>query len=280
MSWELTLTDGDEVISANQVLYGTTAVLGEKSDIEIRNKLIGLETGTGTGILPPVVRWVSPQRRYALLERPPQTIDINYYGVRQYDIVPKKATLQEHTISLPWTLYLIAFDAYMRPVDSYVFALSGPLEHTDTLVGVMPLTNTYANGRFCLPALPEIAANPVPEKPWTMGEGINAAYSQIWMSNFNTDIVEVVVNAYKSRRPRILFPEDENDNYMKVMPARMLKKWSALSLEEVAAINDWPLPNRDYQQTVRMVMNDAMNWENGNYSPNVLFNTFRGLFTG
>lgn len=277
MTWRIELEPGpDNKLIGQHRLYESDYPLGDpQDDAVVLEKLKALRKGTDTGVLPPVVRWVSPQRRYAILERPPQTIDVNYYGVRANKI--SSAKLQEKTISLPWTTYCIGFDAYMRPIDTYVFATNGPITSEYTQLFVLPLTNIYANGRFCLPSLaPEMYDI---DKPLTMGEGINMAYGQVWMSNFNTDIIETVMNSYSVQKPAVLFPEDPEADYTRVSPTRLLTRWSKLSLEEVASIKDWPMPNTTNEYSLRALMNDAMNWENTSYNSGVLYNSIRGFFS-
>src|SRR5688572_24175063 len=64
------------------------------------------------GLLPPVVRWLSPSRRQILLERPPMTMTFTYHAAKQKDVAGAK----EHIIQLPipWTCYAIelAQDTY------------------------------------------------------------------------------------------------------------------------------------------------------------------------
>lgn len=274
MTWEILLEEDGENIKASHVLYGQVQDLGTKTDADILAKLDALSESKDSGVLPPVVRWVSPQRKYAILERPPQTLDVHYYGVKAGLV--SKAKLQEHTIALPWTVYCVGFDAYMRPSETYVFASTGPIKDINHQLFVLPLTNTYANGRFCLPNLPE--ATLAMDKPWSMGEGLNASFGQVWMSNFNTDITDTCINSHRNRRPAIFYPDDPKINYAKIKPANILKRWSQLSIEEVVAIEDWPLPNGNNDYRLFQLMGDAMNWENTNYNSNVLYNSIRTMY--
>ena len=189
------------------------------------------------GVLPPVVRYVSPTGRFILLERPPQVMTFKYYG-RERDNIDG-AQLQEYDLPLPWTQYAIGLDRLNRPYFTYVFCTPRAIQTLSDILYVLPLPNCEANAKFCTP-YPEWGDE---EEAWTVSEGINTAYANIWNSNFNTDIISNVLNAYRMRRPNAIFAgkgkRGEVPKGKAPKPSNLFKRWEEFTLEDVSQWIDW-----------------------------------------
>lgn len=233
-----------------------------------------IKTTRTTGVLPPVVRYISATGRFILLERPPQIMSFNYYGKMQNDI--EKAQLQEFDLPLPWTQYAIGLDHLNRPYMTYVFATPHAIQGVKDVLYVLPVPNCEINGKFCTP-YPEWNQNQ--DKPWSISEGINTAYAAIWNSNFNTDIISNILNAYRLRQPSSIFAgkgkrgEMSHDKAPK--PSNLFKRWEEFDLKDVSQWNDWvPIQSPDGTFRVEgaiLLLNQAEQEFNATY----LYNTLR-----
>lgn len=203
---------------------------------EARSKLI-VSTNRTTGVLPPVVRYISGTGRHILLERPPQVMQFKYYGKPKSDI--EGAQLQEMELPLPWTLYAIGLDAKFRPYFTYMFGTQKMITSEQDILFALPVPNCEMNGKFCTP-YPKWGDDP---EPWSISEGINTAYTTIWNSNFNTDITSNITQAYRQRQPKAIFDGkgdrraiSKNDRYK---PSNLFRRWEEFTLNEVGEWDDW-----------------------------------------
>lgn len=187
-----------------------------------------LHLSARSGVLPPVVRWVSPAGRGVLFERPPQEVTINYFGVKQ-DAIDEQKTNQQYTLQLPWMLYAVLFDPKFRPAKIRMYAMANSMQGANDHLMMLPLPNIYATGEFCLPLQNQWVTD---DAVWTMADGINAAYDQIWESGFNRDVTDLVTRAYSEKAPKQIFanphPNAKAANIMKVWERASrndIKKW-------------------------------------------------------
>lgn len=224
MSFEITVDrrKGDTVSVAATTGWGT-----EKPQPSSSAKMVSnLQLGAQTGLLPPVVRWVSPNGRAVLLERPPQVQVMQYYGVKQSQL-NRASEVQTYELPLPWILYGFAFDQRYRPALVRMYAMKGPIEGMDTPLFSLPLTNLHRSGEFCLPVQTDWHAD---TSPWTMAQGIVAGFNQVWSTGFNTDITEQITVAYQQRQPAELFENIPREK--KVKASNILKWWERATLAE------------------------------------------------
>lgn len=212
---------------------------------------IGLLNKRSTGVLPPVVRYLSPTGHHVMLERPPQVVTYRYYGKPKGDI-DENTTLQEMDIALPWTLYAIGLDNNFNPYMTYVYALQQSIRYMDDPVGLLPLTNCELDGKFCTPSSGE-----APKKAESIADGVNIAYQNIWSSNFNTDIVSIINRSYRNRAPRAIFDGKGDRGAMPKnaphKPSNFFKRWEEFTLQEVLQWRDW-LPAAIGESTVQDVL--------------------------
>lgn len=198
-----------------------------------------------SGILPPITRSYGAQHEtsYLAFERPPTQVTIDYYGVAADNVA--NATLQQFDVWLPKMLYIASFSPKYQSINSiYMYTVTGDTSGTnyDGDYGLLPLTNLYHAGYFCTP----------PEQPLvgaTMAELANIVYSTIWNSNFNTDIVDVVIQGYSHSLPAEIFERTHDKAREKKSPAEILLIWSMMSKEKVLSIQNWT-PPLEYPQDV------------------------------
>jgi len=192
-----------------------------------------------SGILPPVVRYISKTGRQVILERPPHMATIRYHGVSLGSIT-KETRLQEFECAMPWTVYAIMLNDRRQPLDMYMFAAHSYIQSEEDPLFLLPVPNCRQNGQFCTPY----------KKPWdsdlsiwSITKGIAAAYDLIWSSSFNADLNIAVGRAYLQRRPSDVF-ERSGKNPIAASaqhsPAKLYRRWEQFSLTQVAAWRDWP----------------------------------------
>ena len=183
-----------------------------------------------TGILPPVVRWMSQSKHYVILERPPMMQTVTFHAAKPDDM--EGAT--EHTFSLPipWTLYAIEIGSNYYPEAVSCYSMRGPIRSARDVIGILPLPNHYNSGGICLPPY-----RPVPCE--NLAQGINAAYQLAWHSGFNHDLNQAIKFAIALKRPHTIFGKISG----RITALKMFKQWAKLDLEEVLEINDWTSPS-------------------------------------
>lgn len=184
-----------------------------------------LQMSARSGILPPVVRWISPAGRGVLFERPPSEVTINYFGVKQ-DAIDDKKTNQQFTLQLPWMLYAILFDPKFRPAKIRMYAMRSSIQSPMDPLEMLPLPNIYSTGEFCLPTQNQWVLD---DSIWTMADGINAAYDQIWESGFNRDVTDLVTRAYQEMAPKQIFAKP----HPSVKAANILKIWERYGRDDI-----------------------------------------------
>lgn len=184
------------------------------------------------GILPPVVRWISPTRKYVLFERPPVRETIKFYKENLHNIngLSREYIFQ---LPLPWTLYAVEFDEDYYPIDISVYALRNSLESLNDRLGTLPLPNHYNSGALCMPSrnYNEVCNN--------IGEGIKTAYSLAWMSGFNIDLESNFNRSLTSMSPAHLF---RSNRYVIKNPLQLCEFWEKQDLEDVTSWKDWLTP--------------------------------------
>lgn len=215
--------------------------IGVKSEREVRAALYG-ETGGGfrSGLLAPALRWISKDKRMVVFERPPMITSVEYYPVKRDEIGdPKlmKKALRSYQIPIPWTVYLVYFDAEYTPVETRVYARNSPLQSIKSEVGLLPILNLYGSSKLC---------NPIYEKyeemEPTIANGFNSAYNAMWNSGFNFDLMDAVTGAMQVGVPFKDYKTGMGNNVGTGGSIdSWFKYWSQLSLADVLSC-EWPIP--------------------------------------
>lgn len=186
-----------------------------------------------TGILPPVVRWMSKSRRIVLFERPPCIMRVGYSHAKLYDI-NEQTKENVFEIPIPWQLYAIELGQDYYPVHVAVYAMQHSLKSWQDKLGLMPLPNLYKSGFVCMPqrdfAKDDVATN--------VAEGIAIAHRLVWQSGFNTDLIDAMQYCKSYLVPKLIFEGFENQ----VTAKKVYAQWEKLSLAQVAKIDSWLHP--------------------------------------
>lgn len=198
-----------------------------------------------SGLLPPVPRYISPQRNIVAFDRPPTKVTVNYYGKQLKDI--EDATmLQEYEIWLPWTGYvMLGHKGVLSSI--YLFALRGPLSSIEDPLYLLPLPNYYASGQFCIPPHTEYNFE-------SIADAMNLTWDLIWSSNFNKDITECVDLAYNVKAPTGLFERLDPRSLKRRSAADLFVTWSKMEREEVTNL-EWM--TSDKMETLPSLFNMA-----------------------
>lgn len=223
-----------------------------------------------TGILPPIVKYLSPSGRNIILERPPQVITLNYYGVIK-DKINKETTLQQFDIPLPWTVYGITLDDNYQPLDIYVYAARRPIQGLSDKLFVLPITNCELSGKFCAPL-------DTARKVSSIGEAINMAYSAVWSSNFNLDITENLEEGFNNWMPKLIFNGRGNRKSMENLKiSNFYKRWEEFTIDEILSVEDWfpASVSMDGANTVKSLLGNLVDNEIQLIEPLHLYNRLR-----
>lgn len=189
-----------------------------------------------SGLLPPVVRWVSTSRRIWLFERPPTHITISHHNLKPNRITEASAQAS-YDLPLPWTAYLVELDAMYYPEHIFVYALGNSISSAGDIIGILPLANFYSTGKLCPPP-----REGFDKGPKNVGEGLALAYQMVWSSGFNLDLATGPAWCIGQRRPKAIFSQIPGVDGGSISPAMIMSAWSKLSLEEVTRIPDWMYP--------------------------------------
>jgi len=185
-----------------------------------------------SGLLPPAVRYMSPNKKWVVVERPPQEMVLNFYPAIQSMI--SSYTMRQFVLPIPWTIYATRLNNSGFPGDSYLFARNRAIESDADELYILPLPNCYEDGRMCVP---ELNSDHYLQPP-NLGESINILHDKIWSSNFNLDL-----NAAMGRLGTInseLTKAYETGNVVS-----MLKRWEQATFKEVL---NWTWPKvYDYE---------------------------------
>lgn len=191
-----------------------------------------------TGLIPPGLYYMSPDRKIVSFLRPPERKTITYHGALQQDITSETPS-EDFDIWMPWTMYtVIGSGTHINYVYIHGVTVEAVAHHfgdssdsyqtlLDSAFFSIPLTNVYADSRFCIPTFHELTYSSVAEM-------INAAYDVIWNSTFNRDVTAMVELFFVDRRN---YPSLSNGMDQQIFdrksPADLYSHWSKKSLEEI-----------------------------------------------
>lgn len=137
------------------------------------------------GILPPVVRYISPDYMGCIIERPPQIHTLEFKNAAAYTNKTADNT-KRFSMALPWTVYVVRLTPSGSLSYLNIFFRNNQIWTTlDTLYSAC-LPNTYhIHGGTCMDAKSPINLK---KQSKTLAEGINNAISGFWSGLFNTDL--------------------------------------------------------------------------------------------
>jgi len=135
-----------------------------------------LQRGVATPVMPAGTVHFAARDRFSTytIEVPPQRRTVRFR--------PKEGREQEHSILLPWAIFLITFCA--EALDALrIYVRPKPLGTTSDLLHHVPFPNRYSDGLTCMGTFKFEVTAPTPEK-------IRAALNFYWSSNFTSEILD------------------------------------------------------------------------------------------
>ncbi|HJS83791.1 MAG TPA: hypothetical protein VJ742_13260 [Nitrososphaera sp.] len=142
------------------------------------------------GLLSPAVRWVSPDLRKWVLERPPAMLSMRLYdkaGQRSNFSGSGNKSAAHFTIPVPWQIYYVALGTNYEYTDrnTSMFVRTRPLAPGDDELFLYPLANVDTDGNVCM-HLAEFWYD-LPEDT-TLSERVSFCVNGLWESEFNHSI--------------------------------------------------------------------------------------------
>lgn len=165
------------------------------------------------GLLPSMVRYISPDHKMILYERQPEVRHVSYQPMYKANVEANNnlsSTLKNTTISLPWQVYIIALNNHYEPIKVHLYARPSKMKTIYDKLYVMPLLNLYSDCSLCAPLISSMSV----DKINSVAEAIDIVYHMVWSSGFNYDLISVI----QMVEARIL-----NDNNLKSQAARYQK---------------------------------------------------------
>jgi hypothetical protein len=143
-----------------------------------------------TSILPPAIRYLSPDHSIVLWERPPSYVPFNYTQAAQEHIHADKASQYTLRLPIPWQRYVLLLGQDGQIANLFMFfAKSEITSLTDDPMCQAPILNFYANSRLCPASYTSIKSY-----SHDILGAIEAAYEMVWSSGFNVDTVLGIKN--------------------------------------------------------------------------------------
>ena len=177
------------------VSYSLGSLDFDLAGVPVNQLPLPVTQGLEIGWLPAMVRYLSPDRRVIVYERPPEVKDLNYISLSQAAIVSNRTSMgslrsntQHFKILIPWQVYVIGLTTDYTPSTMYVFARPEPLSNLHSALYNMPLLNLFGNGKVCTPKMTEMQDH----NGSSVSEGIQTAYNMFWSSGFNYDLLTAV----------------------------------------------------------------------------------------
>jgi hypothetical protein len=189
-TFRLTVDENETVLQHPAVMGARLAIPTEKVA-----KQYFQTTKKDSGLLPAVVRYVSPDFTGFIVERSPGRVR-----------VPMKTSMSTgsasnfYEISVPWTLFQIKFhDTSYSSLDerySGVYARNSSIVSEDDLVFQLPMPNIYLpSGRVCWGNKIKAELKELPEEN-TLYCAINKVINYFWQAGFNMDIYYFLLAPY------------------------------------------------------------------------------------
>jgi hypothetical protein len=203
-------------------------------------------TKRDSGILPPVVRYVSPDFKGFLLERPPFEALLKI----RFNVKGSSDILEEFMIHIPWTVLYVKFsDPELVGLEEFrIYFRNTPIYSEDDGLFVAPLPNLWSEGKVCDANVFEKSLKHLPSKePSAI---INCILNMFWDSEFNMDLIpsDKVI-------PGRLLDGHVSDGSRYSMIKHVLKTWSSLSLTEVLEIEYKPMRSYTVDENLAGIVN-------------------------
>jgi hypothetical protein len=184
-----------------------------------------------TGILPPAVRYLSPDHSVVMWERKPCYVTFQYTQQMQNEIQADARSSKILRLPVPWQRYVILLSPENQIANVFMFFADREItSFQDDPLYVAPILNFYQNSRLC-PA----SYNSQPDYERSIVGAMEAVHHMIWSSGFNWDTtlaISMLKNLEAKYNPLKINLQD---------PVKMYRMWAAQSLETVMAWKWYPV---------------------------------------
>lgn len=172
-------------------------------------------------ILPPAVRYISPERNLLIWERPPSYITVNYSPKKQSYLSASGDSAYVYRLPVPWQVYVIGYNSQYVMHTIYMYFRTAPLSNESKDVCLPPLSNFYATGKLC-----QAVYDDIPDAT-NLFQMLNNAYEMIWNSGFNDDLYDSMNNCIQRagrNHPFLMSGADIPGTY---------NRWGKLGLDKI-----------------------------------------------
>ncbi len=143
-----------------------------------------------TGVLPPAIRYLSPDHSIVLWERPPGYVPFNYTNSMQEHLNADGGSAQVLRLPIPWQRYVLLLGADGRIANLFMFFAKNQIKNLNNdAMCQAPILNFYANNRLCPASYTSIKSY-----SHDILGAIDAAYEIVWSSGFNVDTILAIKN--------------------------------------------------------------------------------------
>lgn len=146
-----------------------------------------------SGILPPAIRYLSPDHSIVLWERPPGYVPFNYTGAMQENLKADSPSKNMLRLPVPWQRYVMLLSQDGQIANLFMFFAKDQIKSlsNDPFLQA-PILNFYANNRLCPASYTSIKSY-----SHDILGAIEAAYEMVWSSGFNIDTILGINNFFK-----------------------------------------------------------------------------------
>lgn len=216
------LDEKDKITASLRIETGATVKLANKlSSEKLTTKYQDKLRQEAPEILPPAVRYISPERSLLLWERPPSYITVNYSPKKQSYLTSSSESTFVYRLPVPWQVYVIGYNSQYVMHTVYMFFRTAPLSADSKEIYLPPLSNFYGTGKLC-----QAVYDDIPDAT-NLFQMLNNAYEMIWNSGFNDDLYDSMNNCIQKAGARHPFLKTGSD-----IP-NIYNRWSKLGLDQI-----------------------------------------------
>ncbi len=240
---------GDTESQTYDVSYNITNIPIDNKDVSCNSGFSKFKKTIESGLLPPMVKWISLKKDVIVFEKRPE--------IKKISIIPETKSIVEEMnqevidsksffveLFIPWQVYVVILNENKIPAVVGAFLRPAQLTNLLDCLYCFPLPNIYADGRICTPVVSSIAEI----ESQNIGQVVQNAYQMFWSSSFNYDLVVSC-----SRAGRNDFIKNDSTSFSHYTfhseVTCFLKKWQ----QKVCSINDinWiPVSEDDLSNTI------------------------------
>ena len=252
MSYPPDIVDNDNVgvaIDPDVVILSHGDKVTKAGTAEVARGFFGVAV-RGSGLLPPVIRYFTPDFKGFILEQTPSVVKIELKV--KFEDGTDKAKLE---IPVPWQVYAFRFNETPRNLSSMrVFFRNDVIATPEDQLYVPPLANVSPDGEIRTEGFADVLQGTY--KGTDPQIYLPALIKSFWASVFNEKVLSNFQENYLP--PEFLTPEiKELETTRRVVP--VTKLWSGLSVEEAMGISWQPVEDDMAAHDVSSLMEHLKN---------------------